>query len=244
MKVRVLIGGANYSGNAGQVNVIFAPRQVGSTMKPFTYLLGIMNQGHTMSDTILDAPAGYLTADGNPYEPKNYSLKYRGTITLAEALAGSINVPAVKIAQEVGVVTLLKFVQSLGVTSLQESADYYGLALTLGVGEINLWELLRAYTIFADEGKLHDFSFLESSIPKNGKYIAPPEAISQIVETLSSHIYKSEEFPLGSALDFGEGKVFVKTGTSRNFRDNYAIGFSENYLIGVWTGNKDGTNMR
>lgn len=200
-------------------------------MKPFTYLLGIVNHKHAMSDTILDAPVGYLTADGNPYEPKNYSLRYRGTITLAEALAGSINVPAVKMAQEVGVATLLKFVQSLGVTSLQESADYYGLALTLGVGEINLWELLRAYTIFADEGKLHDFSFLESTSPKDGKYIAPPEAISQIVETLSSHIYKSEEFPLGSAMDFGEGKVFVKTGTSRNFRDNYAIGFTENYLI-------------
>lgn len=103
-----------------------------------------------MSDTILDAPAGYLTADGNPYEPKNYSLRYRGTITLAEALAGSVNVPAVKIAHEVGVETLLKFIQSLGVTSLKENADHYGLALTLGVGEISLWELLRAYTIFSD----------------------------------------------------------------------------------------------
>lgn len=103
-----------------------------------------------MSDTILDAPASYLTADGNPYEPKNYTLGYRGTVTLAEALAGSINVPAVKIAQEVGVKTLLQFVRSLGVTSLRESPDHYGLALTLGVGEISLWELLRAYTIFAD----------------------------------------------------------------------------------------------
>lgn len=96
-----------------------------------------------MSDTILDAPASYLTADGNPYEPKNYSLGYRGTISLSEALAGSVNVPAVKIAQEVGVEKLLDFVRLLGVTSLTDSADHYGLALTLGVGEINLWELLR-----------------------------------------------------------------------------------------------------
>lgn len=208
-------------------------------MKPFTYLLGIENRGHSMSDTILDAPASYLTADGNPYEPKNYSLGYRGNISLSEALAGSVNVPAVKMTQEIGMSNLLAFVQSLGVTSLRESADHYGLALTLGVGEISLWELLRAYTIFADEGRLHNFSLGENTPPEPGKTMAKPEAVSQIVETLSSHIFKSEEFPMGSALDFGEGKVFVKTGTSRNFRDNYAIGFTERYMIGVWAGNKD-----
>jgi penicillin-binding protein 1C len=244
MKVRVLIGGADYAGQAGQVNAVFAPRQVGSTMKPFTYLLGIETHGHSMSDTILDAPASYLTADGNPYEPKNYSLGYRGNISLSEALAGSVNVPAVKMAQEVGVGNLLSFVRSLGVTSLRESADHYGLALTLGVGEISLWELLRAYTIFSDEGRLHDFSLIENTAPESGKSMAKPEAVSQIVDALSSHVFKSEEFPTGSALDFGEGKVFVKTGTSRNFRDNYAVGFTEKYLIGIWAGNKDGSNMR
>ncbi len=71
-----------------------------------------------------------------------------------------------------------------------------------------------------------------------------PRAISQIVEALSHQKYKSEEFPFESALDFGEGNVFVKTGTSRNFRDNYAIGFTREYMIAVWTGNKDGSNMR
>lgn len=244
MRVRVLIGGADYAGKAGQVNAVFATRQVGSTMKPFTYLLGIETRGHSMSDTILDAPASYLTADGNPYEPKNYSLGYRGNISLSEALAGSVNVPAVKMAQEVGVGNLLAFVQSLGVTSLRESADHYGLALTLGVGEISLWELLRAYTVFADAGRLHDFSLGENTAPEPGKSMAKPEAVSQIVDALSSHVFKSEEFPMGSALDFGEGKVFVKTGTSRNFRDNYAVGFTERYMIGVWAGNKDGSNMR
>jgi len=197
-----------------------------------------------MSDTILDAPASYLTAEGNPYEPKNYSLGYRGTISLSEALAGSVNVPAVKIVQEVGVEKLLDFVRSLGVTSLNDSADHYGLALTLGVGEISLWELMRGYTIFADQGRLHRFSILENTPRDDGKLVTKPEAISQIVTTLTSHRFKSEEFPTGSALDFGEGHVFVKTGTSRNFRDNYALGFTEHYLIGVWTGNKDGSNMR
>jgi membrane peptidoglycan carboxypeptidase len=87
-------------------------------MKPFTYLLGIETRGYSMSDTVLDAPASYLTSEGNPYEPKNYSLSYRGNISLSEALAGSVNVPAVKLAQEVGVDQLLAFMQSLGVTSL------------------------------------------------------------------------------------------------------------------------------
>lgn len=107
--------------------------------------------------------------------------------------------------------TLLEFLRSLGITSLRESADHYGLALTLGVGEINLWELLRAYTIFSDEGRYHNFSLLENSRSEAGKYVSKPEAVSQIVDTLSSHRFKSEEFPTGSAMDFGEGKVFVKT---------------------------------
>lgn len=84
-----------------------------------------------MSDTILDAPISFKTAEGNTYEPKNYSLTYRGNISLAEALAGSVNIPAIKMAEKVGVQNLLDFLRSLGISSLKESADYYGLALTL-----------------------------------------------------------------------------------------------------------------
>lgn len=112
-EVLVLMGGADYSsGEGGQVNAVFAPRQVGSTMKPFTYLLAV-EKGVKIDDTVLDLPVAFETADGMPYEPKNYSLSYRGPVTVAEALAGSLNVPAVKMAEKVGVGSLLEFSRKL-----------------------------------------------------------------------------------------------------------------------------------
>jgi penicillin-binding protein 1C len=244
--VRVMIGGSSYYADNGQVNATLALRQVGSTIKPFSYLLALTEKGRNMTDTITDLPVSFATAEGNSYEPKNYSLKYRGAITLAEALAGSVNVPAVKIAQEVGVLRLLQFLRSLGVSSLQEWPDHYGLALTLGVGEISLWELLEAYSIFGNEGSICPLTLeniWETLCPKSPA-MASTESINQIVETLSNPIYRQAEFALGSTLDFWETRVFVKTGTSRNFRDNYAIGMTDKYWIGVWTGNKDGSNMQ
>ncbi len=151
-----------------------------------------------------------------------------------------------KTAEEVGVGKLLDFLRSLDITTLQETSDHYGLALTLGVGEISLYELLRAYGIFSDRGNLCDIRWtLESETlsPKCRRVVQSlnPEMIE---EALSNTRYKIAEFSEGSALNFGEKRVFVKTGTSRNFRDNYAIGYTGQYLIAVWTGNKDGSNMR
>jgi penicillin-binding protein 1C len=245
-QVRVIIGGSAYYADNGQVNAVLARRQVGSTIKPFTYLLAVNENGRSMTDTITDLPVSFATAEGTSYEPKNYSLKYRWAITLAEALAGSVNVPAVKIAQEVGVPRLLQFLRSLGVSSLTEWPEHYGLALTLGVGEISLWELVEAYSIFGNNGSICPLTLADAGgdlCPKLPT-IAGKEAIDQIVETLSNPLYRQAEFAVGSALDFGETRVFVKTGTSRNFRDNYAIGMTDNYWIGVWTGNKDGSNMQ
>ena len=204
-----------------------------------------MDKGSHMSDTITDLPVSYATAEGTSYEPKNYSLRYRGPISLAEALAGSVNIPAVKMAALVGVPRLQSYLGELGITTLRESPDHYGLALTLGVGEISLWELVQAYTIFGSEGRLCPLS-LESALPcsERGILKSPPNSISEITESLSNPLYRLHEFSLGSALDFGERRIFVKTGTSRNFRDNYTIGITPKYLIGVWTGNKDGSNMQ
>jgi penicillin-binding protein 1C len=111
---------------------------------------------------------------------------------------------------------------------------------------VSLWELTQAYTLWSDGGKFCEFT-LDMEVARKGtscKQILSKNTIDQIVQSLSSQDIKSQEFPYGSTLDFGEGKVFVKTGTSRNFRDNYAIGFTHDFLIGVWTGNKDGENMR
>lgn len=131
-EIRVLIGGADYaSSEGGQVNAVFAPRQVGSTLKPFTYLLAMERAGVRAEDGILDLPVAFETAEGTPYEPKNYSLSYRGKTTVAEALAGSLNVPAILMAEKVGVGALLEFLRSLGISTLTQDAEHYGLALTL-----------------------------------------------------------------------------------------------------------------
>jgi penicillin-binding protein 1C len=162
---------------------------------------------------------------------------------VAEALAGSLNVPAVKMAEKVGASELLRFMRTLGISTLTEDADHYGLALTLGVGEIPLYELLRAYTVFSDAGNFCDFVTVPG-VKSNCRKAADPSSALKIEGILTNRAFKLREFGALTALDFPEHFVFVKTGTSRNFRDNYAIGYTNRYLIAVWSGNKDGSNMK
>ncbi|MDP2104013.1 MAG: penicillin-binding transpeptidase domain-containing protein, partial [Candidatus Gracilibacteria bacterium] len=241
--LRVMIGGASYhESSAGQVNATTALRQPGSTIKPFTYVLAFKNLGLTPEDTILDLPIAYKTSENYSYEPKNYTQDYKGEITLRRALSESINIPAVKIAEKVGVSSLLDFLRSLGITSLTKDADHYGLALTLGDGEISLFELLQAYTIFANNGQFCPFEITTST--ETCKKIIDSKYTDMINSILTDRYAKLAGFPLYSPLDFADRIVAVKTGTSRNFRDNWAVGFTPHYMIGVWTGNKSGENMK
>jgi penicillin-binding protein 1C len=146
--LKVMIGG-DKSGKGGQVNATTAVNQVGSTLKPFLYLLAFQNLGRTPQDTVLDLPIQYTTELGYAYNPKNFSLEYRGEVSIAEALAGSLNVPAVRTLDTLGIQNFLNFLHLLGIESLTQSADYYGLALALGAGEISLYELTRAYSVLA-----------------------------------------------------------------------------------------------
>lgn len=120
-------------------------------MKPFTYALAFERLGLTPEDTILDLPVAYKTSEEYSYEPKNYSQEYKGEVTLRQALSESINIPAIKLTEKIGIETLLQFLKSVGITSLHETAEHYGLSLGLGSGEISLFELLQAYTIFAND---------------------------------------------------------------------------------------------
>jgi len=244
-ELRVMIGGENYSEiTAWQVNTTLALRQPGSTMKPFTYALAFEKLWFTPETTILDLPAAYKTQENYAYEPKNYSLSYKGEVTLRQALSESINIPAVKLAEQVGVSVILDFLRWLGITSLQKDADFYGLWLTLGNGEVSLFELLQAYTIFTNKGTYCPFLIIENSPTTpctskiNSKYT------DMVVSILSDRYAKLGGFSLYSTLDFPDRNVAVKTGTSRNFRDNWTIGFTDHYIIGVWTGNKSGEDMK
>lgn len=243
--LRVMIGGKDYSDSLnGQVNTTLALRQPGSTIKPFTYTLAFEKLGLTPESTILDLPTAYETSEGYAYEPKNYSQDYKGEITLRQALSESVNIPAIKLAERVGTSTLLQFLRELGITSLKETAEHYGLGLTLGNGEVSLLELLQAYTIFSHEGKYCPFKILTDQPPSECEQKIDPEYTNMVVSILSDRYAKLGGFPLYSSLDFPDRNVTVKTGTSRNFRDNWAVGFTDHYMIGVWTGNKSGENMK
>ncbi|MDD5213548.1 MAG: transglycosylase domain-containing protein [Candidatus Gracilibacteria bacterium] len=241
--LKVMIGGIDYAGLNGQVNSRTSPRQAGSAIKPFTYYLAFKNLGLSPESKILDLPISFQTKEGYEYSPKNYDLKYHSEVSLAEALSQSINIPAVKLTQEIGVENLLEFLKKVGITSLNESAEHYGLALTLGVGEVSLYELTRAYSIFANNGDLCDINFIEGNNKKCSK-IAEKKYSDMVSEILTNRYFKLGGFPINSSLDFPDRNVFVKTGTSRNFRDNWAMGYTDNYIIGVWVGNKDASNMK
>ncbi|MDD5376744.1 MAG: transglycosylase domain-containing protein [Candidatus Gracilibacteria bacterium] len=287
--LRVMIGGADYRESvAGQVNTTLALRQPGSAIKPFTYALAFEKLSFTPESTILDLPIAYKTSENYAYEPKNYSQSYKGEITLRQALSESVNIPAIKLTEQLGVSTLLDFLRGLGITSLTKDADHYGLGLTLGNGEVSLFELLQAYTIFTNSGQYCPFQIklppLSNSLLEGERTIrertqgnnTPPLLLGEgsgvrgeegsgkelidevknchraidkkytdmVVSILSDRYAKLGGFPLYSALDFPDRNVAVKTGTSRNFRDNWAIGFTDRYMIGVWTGNKSGENMK
>ena len=190
-----------------------------------------------------DLPVHYATAEGYAYEPKNYSQKYSGEVSLREALSQSINIPAVKLLEQVWVQTLLDFLHTLGITSLHESSDHYGLALTLGDGEVTLFELLQAYSLFAYDGQ-----YCPITITLSGgslcHQVVDHKYTDMVNSILTDRYAKLPEFPINSSLDFADRRVALKTGTSRNFRDNWTIGFTDHYMIGVWTGNKSGENMK
>ncbi len=245
MKLRALVWGKDYSWTWWQVNAALAPRQVGSTIKPFTYLLAFQNLWYTPETTISDIPTQFLTDKWYAYTPKNYSLTYKWEVTLAEALSQSINIPATKILEKVWVKTLLTLLRSVWITTLDKDEEYYGLALTLWVGEISLYELTRAYSIFAHDGKYCDIQELENEETENNCISITDSKYTDMVNSILSNRYtKLWEFPLGGNLDFPDKKVTLKTGTSRNFKDNWTVWFTDHYLIGVWVGNKDWQEMQ
>jgi len=243
MQLKVMIGGYDYYGKEGQVNATLALRQPWSSLKPHIYVLAFQNLKKTPSSTILDLPVAYRTKDGYSYQPKNYSLDFKGEITLADALSQSINIPAVKLLDWLGVNTYLSFLKKIGITSLNQDAEYYGLSLALGSGEVNLFELLQSFSIYAHDGNFCTIRVLQTD-PMQCKRIVLKKYTDMVVSILSNRFVKLAGFPIESNLDFPDREVFVKTGTSRNFNDNWAVWYTKNYMVGVWVGNKDGSEMK
>ena len=242
-------GGCTFDPN---VNVTTSLRQPGSSFKPITYAT-MLEQGYTAAFPFLDVPTKFAGASPDkPYIPENYDGYYRGPMSLRRSLANSLNIPAVKALKIAGIDNVLDTAERLGITTLTER-DRYGLALTLGGGETKLLEMTGAFATFANKGTfVAPFPILEVKDAKgNVVYKHQPvgvRALSEetaflISDILSDNGARSAVFGPDSLLNISGYEVAVKTGTTDDLRDNYAVGYTPNIAIGVWVGNNNNEAM-
>ena len=255
-EVLAYVGSPDYfASKAGSNDGVQALRQPGSTLKPFLYQLAL-DRRIIQSNTILaDVPARYAIPGAKTYSPVDYSETFQGPVRVRIALANSLNIPAVRVLEKVGVPAFLSHLQQLGFTHLKESPDYYGLGLALGSGEVSLWELARAYLTLAPTGATLDPVVLKTAVPKsesredttpsslNPQQLEPSQSRPLIRDMLSDPHARALAFGVDSALNLPFSAA-VKTGTSSDFRDTWTVGFTTDYTVATWVGNFSGEPMR
>lgn len=225
-----------------QINMLRKERAVGSTIKPFIYLKAF-EKGLRPYTLVEDREYKYITALGFPLYPKNFDFKYRGKISLYYALSNSLNVPAVKVLEFVGLENFYSFLQKdLSFKPLQ-NLENYQLGISLGALEMNLFDLARYFTIFPNEGVLRELKILKNDIHGFEKQISKPKYVQLINKILSDRKTGIEQFGLVSDLNLFQKNYALKTGTSRDFRDSWVIGYTPDFLVGVWLGNADNSPM-
>jgi penicillin-binding protein 1C len=239
--VIALVGSADYfAAEDGQVNGAWAKRSAGSTLKPFTYLLAL-ERGATPATMIADVRTSFPTADGL-YRPENYNRRCYGPVSYRTALGSSLNIPAVKVLLAAGGPGALhERLRTVGLTTLDKPADIYGLGLTLGNCEGRLLEITNAYASLARLGEYRPWRVLTDA-PSFSRRYSRPELVWQIADMLSDNSARTLAFGINSALRY-DYPVACKTGTSTDFRDNWTIGFTPEFTVGVWVGNFDGSPM-
>ncbi len=235
---------------AGQVNIATSLRQPGSAIKPLTYLVTFEKLNWTPSTLIMDTPVEYPDGAGGVYKPKNYDDKFHGPVLVRVALANSYNIPPIKALQQLGVDALKEMAARLGITTL--TRNDYGLALTLGAGEVPLVELTGAYQAMANGGVLVSPTAILSITDSFGRVIDPPRAQPRpvlrpehaylITNILADNEARSISFGPNSALRLSRPAA-AKTGTTNDFKDNWTMGFTPDIVTGVWVGNADNTPM-
>ena len=223
------------------IDAILTPRQPGSTLKPFVYALAL-EKGWTAATLIEDAPISAWIGHGS-HRYRNYSNTYYGPLRLRDALGNSLNIPAVRAAQFVGVDRLLERLHALGIESLRAHPDYYGDGLALGNGEITLFELVGAYATLAHAGQRRPLTGILEAGGGRPVSVIDPQAASLIANILADPEARRLEFGSGSLLRFPV-ETAVKTGTSSDYRDAWTVGFNHRYTVGVWMGNLDYAPMR
>ena len=258
-QILALVGSADYNDRRidGAVDVALALRQPGSAIKPFTYAAAFARD-YTPATLLDDVPTAFTTAEGQPFLPLNYDMQFHGPVTLRTALANSYNVPAVKVLAHVGIPAMLAVAHAAGITTMND-VHRYGLALTLGGGEVRLLDLTSAYGTFAAAGIHHEpvailsvadargpgtrLRVLDAWQSTDGRRAVSPQVAYLISSILSDNAARMPEFGADSPLAL-DRPAAAKTGTTSDFHDNWTVGYTPDLVAGVWVGNADNTAMR
>jgi len=256
-QILAMVGSRDYfdDENGGNFNVATqGKRQPGSSFKPFVYAAAF-EKGYTDNTTIWDVVTEFgEKADGEQYAPRNYDLKEHGPVSIREALAGSMNIPAVKMLYLVGSKEVIKNAQDFGYTTFT-APDRYGLSLVLGGAEVTLLEHTRAYATLANEGVYQETSSILEVLDKNGKKldeykekdgkrVMDAKIVQTLTDILSDNEARAPYFGSQNYLTLGARPVAGKTGTTNDYRDAWMIGYTPSLAVGVWVGNNDFSAMK
>ncbi len=266
-EILAMLGSVDFDDSSidGQVNVALAPRQPGSTLKPFTYLTAFA-KGWNPATPLMDVPSVF----GRDYRPKNYDNKFRGIVSVRQALAQSLNIPAVEALQFTGIPAMLDTAHRLGIQGLRDP-NRYGLSVTLGGGEVRLLDLTYAYAALANGGrqvgspvpasrqepgfrqfepvailKIADSAgkVLYQYAPPEGVQVADQRLVYQITSILSDDEARAPTYGRNSALVLPGRPAAVKTGTTDEYTDSWVVGYTPDLVTGVWVGNTNNSPMK
>jgi len=264
--VLAMVGSRDYFDKTinGNFNVATAHRQPGSTFKPFVYST-LFNKGYTPETVLFDVPTQFnpscapdntiddATRSANGcYAPVDYDGNYRGPMTIREALAQSINIPAVEALYLAGVQNSLNLAKDMGIDKLA-SSDQYGLSLVLGGGEVSPLDITSAYSVFANDGVRNPYNIILEVQDENNqvleessyspKRVLDEETARKISNILSDNIARTPAYGANSVLYIPNQDVAVKTGTTNDYKDAWIVGYTPNITVGMWVGNNENTPM-
>jgi penicillin-binding protein 1C len=250
-EVLAYVGSAGSASHALEVDGVRAPRQAGSTLKPFLYELALERRYLTAASLLEDSPLNLDTASG-VYIPQDYDHDFKGLVSVRSALAGSLNVPAVRTLVLVGVEAFRNRLHELGYTGITQSGEYYGYSLALGSAEVTLWEQAQAYRTLARGGEFSALRLTPKHQPASAavlqagslerRTVLPEDASFVVADILSDRGARAITFGLNNHLNTPFWSS-AKTGTSKDMRDNWCIGFSNRFTVAVWVGNFEGDAM-
>lgn len=256
-EILTMLGSLDYFNEAidGQVNVALSPRQPGSSIKPLTYAAA-MERGWTTADILWDVPIKLDLGGGETMSPVNYDGNYHGPVLFRDALANSYNIPPIQLIRDIGIPQFITFARKMGIESLQEPPGYYGLAITLGGGEVTLLEMTHAYATLANQGQRPRITSVLKITDSRGNVIydalteqlPPVNVLDPRIAFVISNILDDDQARV-SAMGYNNAMELpfaaaAKTGTTTDYRDNWIMGYTPGVVVGAWMGNSDGHPMR